>query len=274
VLGGAIKGRRDKVLISTKATFKSGDGPNDLGSSRFHLIRAVEGSLRRLGTDYIDLFQLHAMDRLTPVEETLSTLNDMVRTGKIRYIGCSNFSGWHLMKSLAVSDRYGWPRYVAHQAYYSLIGRDYEWELMPLGDDQKVGAVVWSPLGWARLTGKYRRGQGTPEGTRLQNQKLREVGPQVAEDHLYKVVDALDAVAAETGKTVAQVALNWLLQRPTVATLIIGARNEAQLRDNLGAVGWNLTADQVRKLDAASAVPMAYPYWHQKGFARNPFPVG
>jgi aryl-alcohol dehydrogenase-like predicted oxidoreductase len=274
VLGGAIKGRRDKVLISTKATFKSGDGPNDLGSSRFHLIRAVEGSLRRLGTDYIDLFQLHAMDRLTPVEETLSTLNDMVRAGKIRYIGCSNFSGWHLMKSLAVSDRYGWPRYVVHQAYYSLIGRDYEWELMPLGDDQKVGAVVWSPLGWARLTGKYRRGQGTPEGTRLQNQKLREVGPQVAEDHLYKVVDALDAVAAETGKTVAQVALNWLLQRPTVATLIIGARNEAQLRDNLGAVGWNLTADQVRKLDAASAVPMAYPYWHQKGFARNPFPVG
>jgi aryl-alcohol dehydrogenase-like predicted oxidoreductase len=274
VLGGAIKGRRDKVLISTKATFKSGDGPNDLGSSRFHLIRAVEGSLRRLGTDYIDLFQLHAMDRLTPVEETLSTLNDMVRAGKIRYIGCSNFSGWHLMKSLAVSDRYGWPRYVVHQAYYSLIGRDCEWELMPLGDDQKVGAVVWSPLGWARLTGKYRRGQGTPEGTRLQNQKLREVGPQVAEDHLYKVVDALDAVAAETGKTVAQVALNWLLQRPTVATLIIGARNEAQLRDNLGAVGWNLTADQVRKLDAASAVPMAYPYWHQKGFARNPFPVG
>ena len=274
VLGGAIKGRRDKVLISTKATFKSGDGPNDLGSSRFHLIRAVEGSLRRLGTDYIDLFQLHAIDRLTPVEETLSTLNDMVRVGKIRYIGCSNFSGWHLMKSLAVSDRYGWPRYVAHQAYYSLIGRDYEWELMPLGDDQKVGAVVWSPLGWARLTGKYRRGQGTPEGTRLQNQKLREVGPQVAEDHLYMVVDALDAVAAETGKTVAQVALNWLVQRPTVATLIIGARNEAQLRDNLGAVGWNLTTDQVRKLDAASAVPMAYPYWHQKGFARNPFPVG
>jgi aryl-alcohol dehydrogenase-like predicted oxidoreductase len=268
VLGGAIKGRRDKVLISTKATFKSGDGPNDLGSSRFHLIRAVEGSLRRLGTDYIDLFQLHAIDRLTPVEETLSTLNDMVRVGKIRYIGCSNFSGWHLMKSLAVSDRYGWPRYVAHQAYYSLIGRDYEWELMPLGDDQKVGAVVWSPLGWARLTGKYRRGQGTPEGTRLQNQKLREVGPQVAEDHLYMVV------AAETGKTVAQVALNWLLQRPTVATLVIGARNEAQLRDNLGAVGWNLTTDQVRKLDAASAVPMAYPYWHQKGFARNPFPVG
>jgi aryl-alcohol dehydrogenase-like predicted oxidoreductase len=274
VLGGAIKGRRDKVLISTKATFKSGDGPNDLGSSRFHLIRAVEGSLRRLGTDYIDLFQLHAIDRLTPVEETLSTLNDMVRVGKIRYIGCSNFSGWHLMKSLAVSDRYGWPRYVAHQAYYSLIGRDYEWELMPLGDDQKVGAVVWSPLGWARLTGKYRRGQGTPEGTRLQNQKLREVGPQVAEDHLYMVVDALDAVAAETGKTVAQVALNWLVQRPTVATLVIGARNEAQLRDNLGAVGWNLTTDQVRKLDAASAVPMAYPYWHQKGFARNPFPVG
>jgi aryl-alcohol dehydrogenase-like predicted oxidoreductase len=273
VLGGAIKGRRDQVLISTKATFQVGKGPNDLGSSRHHLVNAIEGSLRRLGTDYIDLFQLHGFDAQTPVEETLSTLNDFVRAGKIRYIGCSNFSGWHLMKSLAVSDRYGWSKYVAHQAYYSLVGRDYEWELMPLGVDQKVGAVVWSPLGWARLTGKYRRGHPAPQVSRLQNQLACDVGPQVPEEHLYKVVDAIDEVAAETGKTVPQIALNWVLHRPTVATVIIGARNEEQLRQNLGAIGWNLTAEQVRKLDAASALPMAYPYWHQKGFSRNPFPV-
>ena len=274
VLGGAIKGRRDKVLISTKATFRAGDGPNDVGSSRFHLIKAVEGSLRRLGTDYIDLFQLHGFDAQTPVEETLSTLNDLVRAGKIRYIGASNFSGWHLMKSLAVSDRYGWSRYVANQTYYSLVGRDYEWELLPLGLDQKIGAVVWSPLGWARLTGKYRRGHPVPPDTRLTNQLAREVGPQVSDELLYKVVDAIDEVAKETGKTVPQIALNWVLQRPTVSTVIVGARNEEQLKQNLGALGWNLTPEQIKKLDAASAVPFAYPYWHQKGFARNPFPVG
>jgi aryl-alcohol dehydrogenase-like predicted oxidoreductase len=274
ILGQAVKGRRDKVLISTKATFRWGTGPNEVGSSRFHLINAVEGSLKRLHTDYIDLFQLHGFDARTPVEETLKTLDELVRAGKIRYIGCSNFSGWHLMKSLAVSDRYGWERYVAHQAYYSLVGRDYEWELMPLAVDQKVGAVVWSPLGWGRLTGKIRRGQPLPPTSRLQSKLLVDIGPQVPEDYLYKVVDALDSVAAETGKTVPQVALNWLLRRPTVATVIIGARNEEQLKQNLGAVGWNLTADQVARLDAASAVPLAYPYWHQKGFAeRNPFPV-
>lgn len=274
ILGGAIKGRRDQVLISTKATFRSGTGPNDVGSSRFHLIKAVEGSLQRLGTDYIDLFQLHGFDATTPVEETLQTLEQLVRQGKIRYIGCSNFSGWHLMKSLAASDSYGWPRYVAHQAYYSLIGRDYEWELMPLGVDQQVGAVIWSPLGWGRLTGRIRRGQPLPESSRLQNQRVKDIGPQVEDEYLYRVVDALDEVAKETGKTVPQIALNWLLQRPTVSTVIIGARNEEQLRANLGAVGWNLTKDQVAKLDAASARPLAYPYWHQKGFAeRNPFSV-
>ena len=273
VLGGAIKGRRDKVLISTKATFKSGPGPNDTGSSRFHLINAVEGSLRRLGTDYIDLFQLHGFDAMTPIEETMSTLDELVRAGKIRYIGCSNFSGWHLMKSLAISEKYGWPRHVAHQAYYSLIGREYEWELMPLGLDQKVGAVIWSPLGWGRLTGKIRRGQVAPEGTRHESEMIRESGPQVSEDYLFKVLDALDEVAKETGKSVPQIALNWLLQRPTVATVVIGARNEEQLRQNLGAVGWNLTPDQVKKLDAASALPKIYPYWHQAGFDRNPFPA-
>jgi aryl-alcohol dehydrogenase-like predicted oxidoreductase len=272
VLGGAIKGRRDQVLISTKATFRHGPGPNDVGSSRFHLVNAVEGSLRRLGTDYIDFFQLHGFDALTPVEETLSTLDDLVRAGKIRYIGCSNFSGWHLMKSLAVSEKYGWARYVGHQAYYSLIGREYEWELMPLSLDQKVGTVVWSPLGWGRLTGKVRRGQPLPEVTRQRSALSQEMGPKVTDDYLYKVVDALDEVAAETGKTVPQIALNWLLQRPTVSTIIIGARNEQQLRDNLGAVGWSLTADQVRKLDTASAVPLIYPYWHQAMFDRNPLP--
>ncbi|WP_425614770.1 aldo/keto reductase [Anatilimnocola sp. NA78] len=274
ILGEAVKGRRDQLLISTKATFRSGKGANDVGSSRFHLLKSVDCCLKRLKTDYIDLFQLHGFDAVAPVEETLSTLDDLVRAGKIRYIGCSNFSGWHLMKSLAVSDRYGWPRYVAHQAYYSLVGRDYEQELMPLAVDQKVGAVVWSPLGWGRLTGKIRRGQPLPENTRLQSKLNRDIGPPVSDEHVYNVVDAIDVVAKETGKTVPQVALNWLLQRPTVATVIVGARNEEQLRQNLGCVGWNLSADQVKQLDAASATTPAYPYWHQKGFAeRNPFPA-
>lgn len=272
VLGEAIKGRRDRVLISTKATFRFSDEPNDVGSSRFHLLKACDAALKRLGTDYIDLFQLHGFDAKTPVEETLSTLDDLVRAGKIRYVGVSNFSGWHLMKSLAVADRYGYPRYVANQAYYSLIGRDYEWEQMPLGIDQGVGAVVWSPLGWGRLTGKIRRGAALPETSRLH--KTGDMGPQVSDEYLYRVIDALDEVAAETGKTVPQIALNWLLQRPTVSTVVIGARNEEQLTQNLGAIGWNLTKEQVAKLDAASAVTPAYPYWHQQGFQeRNPSPV-
>jgi aryl-alcohol dehydrogenase-like predicted oxidoreductase len=272
VLGEALKGRRDKVIISTKATFRFDDGPNSVGSSRFHLKRAVDESLKRLQTDYIDLFQLHGFDAKTPVEEVLSTLDDLVRAGKILYTGVSNFSGWHLMKSLDVADRYGYPRYVANQTYYSLIGRDYEWELMPLGLDQGLGAVVWSPLGWGRLTGKIRRGQPLPGTSRLH--KTADMGPPVPDEYLYRVIDAIDEIAQETGKTVPQIALNWLLQRPTVATVLIGARDEAQLRQNLGAVGWNLTAEQVAKLDAASAVRPAYPYWHQEGFAeRNPSPV-
>jgi aryl-alcohol dehydrogenase-like predicted oxidoreductase len=274
ILGKAIAGRRDKVLISTKATFRHGEGPNSVGSSRFHLIRAVEGALKRLGTDHIDLFQLHGFDALTPIEETVSTLDDLVRAGKLRYIGCSNFSGWHLMKSVAVSEKYGYSRYVAHQAYYSLIGRSYEWELMPLGLDQKVGAVVWSPLGWARLTGKIRRSQPPPATSRLQSKLNADVGPQVPDEYLYKVIDGIDAIAKETGKTVPQIALNWLLQRPTVSTLVIGARNEEQLRANLGALGWKLTPEQMAKLDAASELPPVYPYWHQRGFPeRNPPPV-
>ena len=260
ILGQAIKGRRSQVLISTKATFRKGTGPNDVGSSRFHLLQAIDEGLKRLGTDYIDLFQLHGFDATTPIEETMGALNDLVTAGKIRYIGCSNFSGWHLMKALAIADRYGWPRHVAHQVYYSLIGRDYEWELMPLGLDQKVGAVIWSPLGWGRLTGKIRRGQPLPQNTRLQSQLVVDRGPQVADEHVFKVVDALDAVAKETGKTVTQIALNWLLQRPTVSSVIVGARNEEQLRQNLGAVGWKLSAEQVAALDRASATQKAYPY--------------
>lgn len=274
ILGKAIKGRRDQVIISTKATFRSGPGHNDVGSSRHHLIRACESSLRRLGTDYIDLYQMHGFDALSPVEETLSALEDMVHSGKVRYIGCSNFSGWHLMKSLAVSEKYGLSRYVAHQAYYSLVGRDYEWELMPLALDQRVGTVVWSPLGWGRLTGRIRRNQPLPEISRLHSQAVVEAGPPLGDEHVYRIVDAIDEAAKETGKTVPQIAINWLLQRPTVATVIIGARNEDQLRQNLRAIDWNLTAAQVGRLDAASATTPAYPYWHQRGFAdRNPSPI-
>jgi len=270
ILGKAIAGRRDKLLISTKATFRTGQGPNDLGSSRHHLVQACEASLKRLGTDYIDIYHLHGFDALTPVEETLSTLNNLVESGKVRYIACSNFSGWHLMKSLDVSDRYGWARYVGHQVYYSLLSREYEWELMPVGADQGVGALVWSPLGWGRLTGKIRRGQPLPKESRLH--KTAEQGPPVPDEHLYNVVDALDEVAKESGKSLPQVALNWLLQRPTISTVIVGARNEQQLRQNLEAAEWKLTTEQIAKLDRASEVTPIYPYWHQRGafVERNP----
>jgi aryl-alcohol dehydrogenase-like predicted oxidoreductase len=274
VLGEAIKGRRDAVLISTKTSLPMGDGPADWGSSRSRLIRSVDAALRRLGTDYIDLLQLHAFDASTPVEEVLSTLDDLVLAGKLRYVGVSNFSGWQVMKSLGLADRHGYPRYVAHQVYYSLVGRDYEWELMPLGLDQGVGALVWSPLGWGRLTGKIRRGQPLPEKSRLHD--TASFGPPVEDEHLFKVVDALEAVAAETGKTVPQIAINWLLRRPTVSSVIIGARNEEQLRQNLGAVGWTLTPGQIKALDEASAVTAPYPYFpyrRQEGFARLNPPV-
>jgi aryl-alcohol dehydrogenase-like predicted oxidoreductase len=266
ILGKALAGRRHEALISTKGTFRNGKGANDVGSSRLHITRAVDASLKRLGTDYIDLYQLHGFDAHTPVEEVMRALDDLVRAGKILYIGCSNYSGWSLMRALAYSDAHGLTRFVANQTYYSLVGRDYEWELMPLGIDQGVGAVVWSPLGWGRLTGKIRRGAPKPAVSRLNSQLVIDNGPQVDDEYLYNVVDALDAVAAETGKTVPQIALNWLLRRPTVSSVIIGARDEKQLRDNLGAVGWALTPEQVAKLDAASLRPKPYPYWHQELF--------
>jgi aryl-alcohol dehydrogenase-like predicted oxidoreductase len=264
ILGKALKGRRDKAIISSKATFSMSDDTNDQGSSRHHLIQSCEASLKRLGTDYIDVYFMHGFDGVTPVEETLSTLDTLIKSGKIRYIGCSNFSGWQLMKSLATSEKYGLARYVIYQGYYSLIGRDYEWELMPLGLDQGVGLMVWSPLGWGRLTGKIRRGQPLPAG-RIRSQG--DVGgPAVSDEDLYNVVDVLDEIAEETGKSVPQVALNWLLQRPSVSNIVIGARNEEQLRQNLGAIGWNLTSDQVAKLDAISRRTPIYPYWHQAGY--------
>lgn len=275
VLGKSLKAyKREDVLISTKTTFRFGEGANNVGSSRYHMIQQLEGSLKRLGTDYVDVYHMHAFDAATPVEETLNTLDQFVRDGKVRYIACSNFSGWHLMKSLSVSERYGWARYVGHQVYYSLVGRDYEWELMPLALDQGVGALVWSPLGWGRLTGKIRRGHPLPKDSRLQTKVVLDNGPRPDDEYVYKVVDALDEVAKETGKTVPQIALNWLLQRPTVSTLIIGARNEEQLKQNLAAVGWKLAPEHIAKLDAASEVQRAYPYWHQVQFTeRNPLPV-
>ncbi len=272
ILGKAIAGHRHQVILSTKAFFPLGRGPNDIGNSRYHLLKACEASLKRLGTDYIDLYQLHSFDALCPLEETLTTLDELVRSGKVRYIGCSNFAGWQLMKALALSDRHGWVPFVAHQAYYSLLGRDYEWDLMPLALDQGVGTVVWSPLGWGRLTGKIRRKQPMPEVSRLRTAVTVEIGPQVEDEHLFKVVDALEEVAQQTGKSVPQIAINWLLQRPTVASVIVGARTEQHLRDNLGAVGWDLAPEHIAKLSAASVRTAPYPYWHQWKSAgeRNP----
>ncbi|GII51874.1 aldo/keto reductase [Planotetraspora thailandica] len=274
VLGEAIRGRRDQVIVSTKTGLPMGEGPDDAGASRSRLVRTCEAALRRLGTDYIDLFQLHAFDAGTPVEEVVSALDDLVRAGKVRYVGASNFSGWELMKSLAIADERGRPRYISHQVYYSLVGRDYEWELMPLGLDQGVGAVVWSPLGWGRLTGKVRRGSALPAQSRLH--RTADYGPPIEDEHLYQVVDALDEIAEETGKAVPQIAINWLLQRPTVSSVIIGARNEEQLRQNLGSVGWRLTPSQMAKLDTASVRTAPYPYFpyrRQEGFARLNRPV-
>ncbi|SIQ29104.1 aldo/keto reductase [Bosea sp. TND4EK4] len=269
ILGEALRGRRGDVLISTKTGLPMGDGPQDWGVSRARLIRAVEAALKRLGTDHLDLLQLHAFDASTPVEELMGTLDGLIAQGKLRYAGVSNYPGWQLMKAQAVADRHGWPRFVAHQVYYSLIGRAYEDELMPLGLDQGIGALVWSPLGWGRLTGRIGRDRPIPAGSRLH--ETEQFAPPVETQHLYRVIDAIEIVAAETGRTVPQIALNWLLRRPTVSSVIIGARNEEQLRQNLEAVGWSLTPEQVAALDAASEVLPPYPhtpYRQQEGFAR------
>ena len=274
ILGAALQGRRNQAIVSTKLTLRSGEGPNDAGSSRHHLIEGVDAALQRLGTGHIDILQLHAFDAMTPVEQVLGTLDDLVRAGKVRYVGVSNFSGWQIMKSLAAADRLGLPRYVANQTYYSLIGRDYEWDLMPLGIDQGVGAIVWSPLGWGRLTGRIRRGQPLPPGSRLHD--TEGFAPPSDPERLYRVVEAMDQVAEETGKTLPQIALNWLLQRPTVASVLIGARDEAQLVQNLGALGWQLSPAQMALLDAASTVTPPYPYypyWNGQFAERSPIPV-
>lgn len=272
ILGAALKGRRHDVIISTKTSLPLGEGPMDAGSSRHRLIRALHASLKRLQTNYIDIFLLHAYDAQTPIEEVLHTLDGFVRQGKIRYVGVSNFSGWQLMKSLAIAEKYGYSKYVTHQVYYSLAGRDYEHELLPLAADQRIGAMVWSPLGWGRLTGKVRRGQPLPEKSRLH--KTAIYGPPVDDEKLFAIIDALDQIAKETGKTIPQIAINWLLQRPTVSTVVIGARNEEQLRDNLHAADWTLTAEQVKRLAEVSKPRIPYPYYPyyiQEGFRRiNP----
>ncbi|HEY8385706.1 MAG TPA: aldo/keto reductase [Porticoccaceae bacterium] len=259
ILGAAIKGRRDQLVLATKMGLALGKGANDSGTSRHRLIAGVDAALKRLGTDYIDLLQLHGYDGFTPIDEVLYTFDLLVREGKVRYVGASNFAGWQLMKSLATADSHGWPRYVAHQVHYSLVGREYEWELMPLAQDQRVGGLVWSPLGWGRLTGKIRRGQPAPTGTRLSD--VARWGLPVDEERLFRVVDIMDEISQETGKTHPQIALAWLLTRPTVTSVIMGVRNEAQLRDNLGAVGWSLNPDQLARLDEASAVVPPYPYY-------------
>lgn len=264
ILGKAIKGLRNQVLISTKATFPMTDETNDFGSSRSNLVKSCEESLQRMGIDHIDIYHMHGFDGNTPVEETLKALDQLVQSGKVRYIACSNFSGWHLMKSLSVSEKYGWSKYVAHQAYYSLLNRDFEWELMPLGIDQNIGTMVWSPLASGLLSGKYNRSQPHPEDARIAQGGSPLKTEEKDYQRLYRIVDALNEIADETGKTVAQVSLNWLLQRPTVCNLIIGARNEEQLKLNLDAIGWNLDIAQVKRLDEASAELPAYPYWHQR----------
>jgi aryl-alcohol dehydrogenase-like predicted oxidoreductase len=271
ILGQSLAGRRDKAIISTKVTLRSGEGANDVGASRYHLIKATEQALKRLDTDHIDILQLHHFDAKTPVESVMKTLDELVQSGKVRFIGVSNFSGWHIMKSQAVAERYGYQKFVANQTYYSLVGRDYEWELMPVGLDQGLGAIVWSPLGWGRLTGKIRRDQALPEQSRLHQTK--QFAPPVADEYLYKVVDVLLQIAAETGKTVPQIAINWVLSRPSVSSVLIGARNEQQLLDNIGALGWSLNKSQLAALDEVSKVAIPYPYypyWNGQFTERNP----
>jgi aryl-alcohol dehydrogenase-like predicted oxidoreductase len=264
ILGKALEGKRHRTIISTKATFPFGEDFNNQGSSRFHLVKQVEGSLKRLNTDYIDIYHMHGFDGNTPVEETLRTLDDLIQSGKVRYIACSNFSGWHLMKSLSISEKYGWNKYIAHQVYYSLINREFEWELMPLSVDQKIGNIIWSPLSAGRLGGRYGRNKPYPPQSRMAQGGSPVPDAVVNSDVLYDILEVLEEIKEETGRTIAQIAINWLLQRPTVANVIIGARNEEQLLENLGSVGWSLTPEQMLRLNKSSETPTIYPYWHQR----------
>jgi len=260
ILGQALKGRRDDVILATKVHSRMGPGPNDIGQSRHHIIRGCEASLRRLGTDYIDLYQVHGFDPQTPLEETLRALDDLVRSGKVRYIGCSNYSAWHLMKALGISERAGLERYVSQQVYYSLVARELENELVPLALDQGIGGIVWSPLAGGFLTGKYRRGQAGPQDTR---RPQRGDPGTIDEERGFKILDVLEEIAQAHDATIPQAALNWLLRKPGVTSVLIGARREEQLLDNLKAATWTMSADEVRRLDAVSATPEPYPYWHQ-----------
>jgi aryl-alcohol dehydrogenase-like predicted oxidoreductase len=269
VLGKALGSRRKDIVLATKVFVRIEPGTNKAGLSRRHIVEACEASLRRLGTDYIDLYQAHNFDSLTPLEETLRAFDDLVRAGKIRYAGCSNYSGWQLMKALSISDKLGISRYISQQINYSLVARDAEHELVPLGLDQKTGIMAWSPLQGGLLSGKFRRGQGRPAESRL---NTLEAPGTVDMERVYRIVDAMDAVASQRGVSVVQVALNWVMRKPGVDTVIIGARNERQLQDNLAAARWTLSDTEVEQLDEASALPLPYPYWHQRRFAaeRNP----
>lgn len=267
LVGQAVAGRRDQVLLATKARFAMGNGPNDAGLSRHHLIRACEASLRRLGTDYLDLYQVHEWDGQTPLEETLETLDTLVRTGKVRYVGCSNYAGWQLLKAMGVAERHGYQRFVSQQIFYALQAREAEYELIPAALDQGLGVLVWSPLAGGLLSGKYRRGAGDPEGSR------RLAGwdepPVRDEEQLYTIVDVLVAIGQERNVSPAQVALAWLLRKPAVSTIIVGARTEAQLADNLRAAELTLSDEEVTRLDAVSQLPLLYPYWHQANTAAD-----
>ena len=261
VLGQALKGRRDDVILATKVHGRMGPGPNDIGQSRHHIMRGCEDSLKRLGTDYIDLYQVHGFDALTPLEETLRALDDLVRAGKVRYIGCSNYSAWHLMKALSISEREHLERYVSQQVYYSLVARELENELVPLALDQGIGSLIWSPLSGGFLSGKFRRGQAGPEDAR---RPQRGDPGTIDEEQGYDILDVLEEIAQAHNASIAQAALNWLLQKPGVTSVLIGARREEQLVDNLKAASWKMTLDEVKRLDEISAKPPIYPYWHQR----------
>ncbi|TJW11695.1 MAG: aldo/keto reductase [Mesorhizobium sp.] len=269
ILGEVLDGRRDQVLISSKARMRTGTGPNDEGASRFHLIRECERSLKRLRTDHIDIYYIHEWDGATPVEEKMAALDTLVQQGKVRYIGCSNYSGWHIMKSLAVSDRDRRPRFVTQQIHYTLEAREAEYELLPISVDQGLGVLVWSPLAAGLLSGKHRRGVATPEGSR---QFAGWTEPPIRDmEKLWNIVDVLVEIGDARGVSAAQVALAWLLERPGVSSLVIGGRNEAQFRDNFAAVSLRLSDEERARLTAVSTIPLIYPYWHQRNFARDRF---